>query len=64
MIKVEAKVILNRRGIPMKFRKRVWKKLIGNDLKINKNLYTHLLKEAMTSHQETEAIQLDIDRTF
>ena len=55
---------LGSKGIPHVFRPAIWKFLIGNQLRINKALFGHLIKGAVASYLPDSIIQKDIDRTF
>lgn len=48
----------------MKLRPIIWKKLIGNDLRINKKLFKVLIQKVLSKPQKPDVLQLDIDRTF
>ena len=56
--------LITAKGIPMKNRQTIWKFLIGNELRINRKLFTILLDKAVKVNLSDSLIKKDIDRTF
>jgi hypothetical protein len=63
-IKNEISILLNENGIPKEFRSKIWKFLIGNKIKINKQLFSIFFKKAIKIYDQNTLIKKDILRTF
>jgi hypothetical protein len=50
--------------MPEAFRSKIWSFLIGNSLRINKQLFNNLLNKAIKTFASDSLIKKDIDRTF
>lgn len=55
---------MNDKGIPQALRPTIWKKLVGNELRINKTLFSMLMEQATRTFKDDCLIKKDIDRTF
>lgn len=63
-VKSRIEMLLNDKGIPQTLRPVIWKKLVGNTLRINKGLFCTLMDEATRTFKQDCLIKKDIDRTF
>ena len=63
-VKHRIELLLNDKGIPQTIRPIIWKKLVGNQLRINKPLFSMLMEQATQTFKEDCLIKKDIDRTF
>ena len=63
-LKSKIEVVITEKGIPMHLRPKIWKKLVGNNIKMNKPLFSSLMKKAVKTFKGDCLIKKDIDRTF
>jgi hypothetical protein len=64
VVKKKIDLLIDKDGIPPKYRKVIWKFFVGDDLRINKRLFLIYMKIAPKSANSDRQIQQDIDRTF
>lgn len=63
-LKAKINIVVNEKGFPHHLRPRLWKKLIGNEVRMNKILFCQLMDEALKSFKDDCLISKDIERTF
>ena len=63
-VKRNIDILITDKGFPPTLRHVIWKKLVGNKIRINKSLFQNLMEKALKSYTDDTLIKKDIDRTF